>query len=110
LLRRAVERDEGGEQLDPGLRVWARVTLSELREAAGELAEAAALREAAARHADPAEERALLLRVARDAAGPLADLARAARIYEDLRLREPADREVWEPLADVYRRLGEGAR
>ncbi|MFO0588788.1 MAG: tetratricopeptide repeat protein [Polyangiaceae bacterium] len=110
LLRRAVERDEAGEGLDPGLRVWARVTLSNLREAAGELAEAAHLREAAARHAEPAEERALLLRVARDAAGPLDDLARAARTYEDLRLREPADREVWEPLADVYRRLGDAAR
>jgi tetratricopeptide (TPR) repeat protein len=110
LLRRAVERDEAGERLDPGLRVWARVTLSDLREAEGGLAEAAALREAAARHADPSEERALLLRVARDAAGPLDDLPRAARLYEDLRLREPADREVWEPLADVYRRLGDGAR
>jgi len=110
LLRRAVERDEGGERLDPGLRVWARVTLSDMRQAQGELAEAAALREAAARHAEPAEERALLLRVARDAAGPLDDLARASRIYEDLRLREPADREVWEPLADVYRRLGDGQR
>ncbi len=110
LLRRAVERDETGEHLDAGLRVWARVTLADLREAAGELSEAAALREAAARHADPAEERALLLLVARHAAGPLEDLPRAARIYEDLRLREPADREVWEPLADVYRRLGDGAR
>ncbi len=110
LLRRAVERDEAGEHLDPGLRVWARVTLADVREEAGELAEAAALREAAARHADPTDERALLLRVARDAAGPLQDLPRAARIYEDLRLREPADREVWEPLADVYRRMADGAR
>lgn len=110
LLRRAVERDEAGEHLDPGLRVWARVTLADVREEAGELAEAAALREAAARHAEPIDERALLLRVARDAAGPLQDLARAARIYEDLRLREPADREVWEPLADVYRRMGDGPR
>ena len=110
LLRRAVERDEAGEGLDPGLRVWARVTLANIREAEGGLLEAAALREAAARHAEPAEERALLLRVARDAAGPLEDLPRAARTYEDLRLREPADREVWEPLADVYRRLADGPR
>ncbi|MBK8259464.1 MAG: hypothetical protein IPK82_43260 [Polyangiaceae bacterium] len=110
LLRRAVQRDEAGEGIDPALRVWARTTLADLHQQAGELAEATELREAASRHAEPAEERALLLRVARDSAGALGDLARAARIYEDLRLREPADRDVWEPLADVYRRLGHGAR
>ncbi|MEZ4299264.1 MAG: hypothetical protein R3B70_30220 [Polyangiaceae bacterium] len=110
LLRRAVLRDEAGEPLDRGLRVWARVTLAQIRETAGDLADATALRETAARHADGAEERALLLRVARDLSGALDDLAHAARVYEELRLREPADREVWEPLADVYRRLADGAR
>src|SRR5262249_34583773 len=45
--------------------------------------------------------------VAELAAGPLGDLARAARLYEELRKKEPADRQAWEPLADAYRRLGE---
>ncbi len=107
LLRRAVARSVVHGDAPLG---WALSALSAHRAAAGDLAEAADLRERAARAADPDRERALLLEVAALAAGPLGDTARAARLYEELRAREPAEREIWQPLAEVYRRLGDRAR
>jgi golgin subfamily B member 1 len=95
---------------DPPGVAWALVALAELREEAGDLPAAAALRERAARASAPDEGRALLLNVASLAAGPLGDLPRAARLYEELRAREPAERELWAPLADLYRRSGDAAR
>lgn len=89
---------------------WALCALADVREEAGDLAAAADLRERAARASSPEDERALLLRVASLAAGALDDLPRAARIYEELRGREPAEREIWEPLAEVYRRSGDAPR
>src|SRR5262249_18437897 len=61
----------------------------------GDRGGAADLRERAARASDADHERELLLEVAAMAAGPLADLGRAARLYEELRAREPAEREIW---------------
>ncbi|AUX25403.1 hypothetical protein SOCEGT47_059480 [Sorangium cellulosum] len=95
---------------DPPGAAWALVSLAELREEAGDVAAAAWLCERAARVSAPDEERALLLRAAGLAAGPLDDLRRAARLYEELRGREPAEREIWMPLAGVYRRSGDAAR
>ncbi|MFT3767262.1 MAG: tetratricopeptide repeat protein [Minicystis sp.] len=107
LLRRALSR---APLLGDAPLAWALVALAEHRTRAGDLAEAADLKERAARGAPPERERALLLEVAALAAGPLADLARAARLYEELRAREPAEREIWQPLAEVYRKLGDRAR
>ncbi|WP_438023835.1 tetratricopeptide repeat protein [Sorangium sp. So ce233] len=95
---------------DPPGAAWALVALAEIREEAGDLAAAAWLSERAARASAPEEERALLLHAAALAAGPLDDLGRAARLYEELRGREPAEREIWMPLAGVYRRSGDAAR
>ncbi|AKT42745.1 tetratricopeptide repeat protein [Chondromyces crocatus] len=89
---------------------WALSALADLHEEQGKLAAAAELRERAARASSPEDERVLLLRVAALAAGALDDLPRAARIYEELRTREPAERAIWEPLADVYRRSGDAPR
>ncbi|WP_437903789.1 tetratricopeptide repeat protein [Sorangium sp. So ce327] len=108
--RSTSESSESSETSDPSGSAWALVALAELREEAGDLAAAASLCERAARASAPEEERALLLHAAELAAGPLADLSRAARLYEELRAREPAEREIWTPLAGVYRRSGDAAR
>src|SRR5262249_17883662 len=70
--------------------------------------EAAELRERAARVSTAVEQKRLLLEVAALSAGALADLSRASRLYEELRAREPEDRKIWAPLADVYRKSGDG--
>ncbi|AUX46360.1 hypothetical protein SOCE26_078660 [Sorangium cellulosum] len=111
ILQRIVGPGSGGPPpSDPPGAAWALVSLAELREQAGDLAAAAWLSERAARASAPDEERALLLHAASLAAGPLDDLQRAARLYEELRGREPAEREIWMPLAGVYRRSGDAAR
>jgi golgin subfamily B member 1 len=107
ILRRALERvpAEGDWSI-----AWALTALAERRVAAGNFAEAATLKERAARASEPAEERALLLEAAVLAVSKLDDLSNAARIYEELRAREPAEREIWQPLAEVYRKMGDRVR
>jgi lipopolysaccharide biosynthesis regulator YciM len=89
---------------------WLRNELAALRALSGDLAGALALREEAARFMGPEEARAVLLSVAREASETLSDHARAATLYEELRRREPAERELWEPLLQAYRRLGDMTR
>lgn len=83
------------------------VELGNLREVQGDSNEAAALFEKAAEHLEQDAAHALLLRVAAIARGPLADLPRAAKLYESLRKANPPAREAWEPLLDIYRQLGD---
>jgi tetratricopeptide (TPR) repeat protein len=89
---------------------WALGTLAELSEAAGELRRAVELKREAARLAQPDEARRLQFEVASMAAERLEDLALAAEVYEGLRAADPADREAWEPLLRVYRRMGGGKK
>ncbi len=107
LLEKAISRAESVGDAAFG---WAISLLAERRLEDGRLADAVTLKERAARAAEPERERALLLEAAGIAAGPLVDLATAARILEELRSREPAEREIWQPLAEVYRRLGDRDR
>jgi tetratricopeptide (TPR) repeat protein len=86
---------------------WARKTLAELFMKAGELGRAVDLKEEVAEALHGDERRQILLEVAHAAKGPLGDLPRAARIYARLREDEPADRDLWEPLLDIYRTLGD---
>ncbi len=106
ILERGAARDEG--TLAPQDHAWLLMELAEVREAAGDAASAYDLRETAAERLPTDEARALLLAVAQ-AARAQGALARAARVLERLRTREPQDREVWEPLLLVYRELGDGA-
>ena len=94
-----------GDGDDQPLRAWALATLSDLRAAAGDLTEAVEHKRAAAELAEPEEARRLRFDVARLAAAELGDLPLAATTYEALHANEPADREAWEPLLGVYRRM-----
>jgi tetratricopeptide (TPR) repeat protein len=105
LLERFVEaRRQGPEVADLP---WALGALANLREAAGDLRKAVELKREAAEIADPDVSRALKFEVARIATGKLGDLALAAEAYEALYRADPADREAWEPLLDVYRKSGD---
>jgi tetratricopeptide (TPR) repeat protein len=90
--------------------VWAMCELAKLHEAAGDLRKAVDLKRQAAKIAEPVEARLLQLEVAGIAADRLADPALAAEVYEAVHAADPVDREAWEPLLAVYRRLGDGAK
>ncbi len=85
----------------------AMLALAALRREAGDVREVATLSEEAAAYLDHDRARATLLEVAKLAAGPLADLPRAAKIYGALRAEAPNERSIWEPLAEVLRALGD---
>ncbi len=86
---------------------WALGSLAGFREQAGDLARAVELKRRAARIAEPDVARRLEFEAAHIAADKLGDLVFAAEIYRALRDADPADREAWMPLVDVYRRLGD---
>jgi thioredoxin-like negative regulator of GroEL len=88
------------------LRAWAMSAVASLHERAGDARRAVELKRAAARLADPEVARELRFEVAA-IAERAGDLALAAEAYEGLHAADPADREAWEPLANVYRRAGE---
>ena len=103
LLRRYLEREHD----DTEGRVWALALLAWRCEESGRVREAAVLKREAAELADPEASRRFLFEVAGLASGPLEDLHLAATIYEELHEKEPQDRDAWEMLLDVYRRLDE---
>ena len=103
LLRRYLEKDSD----DKAGRVWALGLLAWRCEESGRVREAAELKREAAEIAEPEQARRFLFDVAGLASGPLNDLRLAASIYEELHEKEPADRDAWEMLLDVYRRLEE---
>jgi tetratricopeptide (TPR) repeat protein len=111
ILRGALSHDTAPDSGDFG--VWPRERLARLlleEGGPGATAEAADWLERASAYADPAKARRFVLEVASLAANELADLERAARLYRDVLERDPADREAWEPLLDVYRKSGERER
>ena len=89
---------------------WALDALGVLREEAGDLARAVELKRRAARIAEPDVARRLEFEAARIAADKLGDLDAAAEIYASLREADPADRDAWEPLAAVYRKMGDARK
>jgi tetratricopeptide (TPR) repeat protein len=106
LLERFVEGEQTAAQNVANL-AWALGALASLREVAGDVRRAVELKKGAARIADPEIARKLSFEVAHLAANKLDDLPLAAETYEALHEADPADREAWEPLAAVYRRMGE---
>ena len=103
LLTRFIEGERTASQNVSNL-AWALATLAEIREASGDLRQAVDLKKAAAGLAEPETSRRLSFEVAKLATGPLGDQALAAETYEALCEKDPADRDAWEPLLEVYRR------
>lgn len=103
LLRRYLE----GSHDDREGRVWALSKLAWICEETSRVREAVLLKREAAELAEPEDARRFLFEVAGLASGPLEDLHLAASIYEELHEREPQDRDAWEMLLDVYRRMSE---
>ncbi|HXX70399.1 MAG TPA: tetratricopeptide repeat protein [Polyangiaceae bacterium] len=103
ILVRFTDTEASGDRA-AGPLAWALATLASLREQAGDLRGAVRLKARAAETADPSESRRLRLEVARIAANELGDLSLAAETYAALHRADPADREVWQALAEVHRR------
>lgn len=107
VMLRAV--DIGRELIDEMKRVeWALLGLAERRKHAGNLAGAVKwLGEAI----EVMEEPDRVFAIARDvvdlAAEPEGDLSLASSLYEGLMERYPMNREVWEPLAGIYAKMGD---
>jgi tetratricopeptide (TPR) repeat protein len=109
LLRRAVEMaraegDAGSKALE-----WALLELAQVRRSAGDVAGAVACLEEARGVADPVRVLRLYQDIAQRALQGRGDPAVAARVYERLWEREPADRRTWEPLLQLYAQLGDRA-
>jgi tetratricopeptide (TPR) repeat protein len=109
LLTEFVEGEQTVSQNTANL-AWGMGALASLHEASGDVRRAIELKKGAAALADPEIARKLLFEVARLAADELGDLALSAETYEALHRGDPADRDVWEPLAGVYRRLGDARK
>ncbi len=83
-----------------------RLELADIKQAEGDLEEALELREAAAPGLEPVEARTMLLGVAHTAE-KLGQDERAGRIFAGLLDTYPADREIWQPLLELYRRTNQ---
>lgn len=86
----------------PADAAWLRLELARRSRSAGDLPKALLLEEQAAGYLAAPAARTLLLSVARDAVA-LGDVERAARLLEHLLHDDPEDRDVFEPLLDLYR-------
>jgi lipopolysaccharide biosynthesis regulator YciM len=107
LLGRAVEAARRSDEGMSGA-VWALMALAETRIATGDFASARDLIQEAAEHAEPDKLDRLILDLAGRARS--SDRRLAAEMYELMRGRNPSARNVWEPLIEIYRDLGDGDR
>ena len=106
LLGRAVE---AGRMSSEGLTSvsWAVSRLAQARAAAGDFAAARALFIDLSDIADQETVLELGLSLADSAASVEEHRTLAAEVYEQLRMRDPSLRRVWEPLVNLYRELGD---
>jgi tetratricopeptide (TPR) repeat protein len=108
LLERAVASARSSPE-GIGGSTWAVLALAERRAAAGDLTAARDLVYEAAAVVDTRDVDVLAHRIAQRAIEAGNDEL-AAGIYEFLRERTPTDKTVWQPLLDLYRKLGDGDR
>lgn len=89
--------------------VWALIRLADRREAIGDFRAALVSLGRAVDAAEIDEARKIAARAVGIATEWLGSPELAADVYERLLAREPSDREVWLPLLDLYRRIGNAA-
>ena len=107
LLGRAVEAARASDEGIGGA-VWAVISLAETRMSTGDLDAARDLVHEVAEYAEADKLKALAIDLAERAAPT--NKALAAEMYELLRERNPSDRQVWEPLLELYRTTGDSDR
>ncbi|HEX5659513.1 MAG TPA: tetratricopeptide repeat protein, partial [Polyangiales bacterium] len=105
LLRRALELAEARDEESEAS--WAPVLLARALQKHNDIEGSLNWLERAMLVSDPSESFELGLEVAATAARPGGDKARAIRVYEQLRERDPKDRRVWGPLLTFYKEAGE---
>lgn len=86
---------------------WALLALAERCKQVGDLAGAVKWLSEIKETREPARLFEIVREVAELAAGPQGDLTLAARLYENLLERHTASRDIWEPLVDIYIKLGD---
>jgi tetratricopeptide (TPR) repeat protein len=106
LMLRAV--DLAGSLLDgQGRATWALMALAQRRADAGDLAGSVKWLCEAVELADLEEVFALGSRIAEATEAEGGDVTLAIKLYEALLERDPSSRQAWEPLARLYRNLGD---
>ncbi len=108
LLQRAVSLGESNTN-GMGEATWALVKLASLAEAARDWRGALGHLSRAVDAAEHEEAQALTARSVAIAVDELASPALAAEAWERLLARDRHDREVWQPLLELYRRIGDAA-
>ncbi|MBN1653606.1 MAG: tetratricopeptide repeat protein [Deltaproteobacteria bacterium] len=88
---------------------WVLSSLANCRKQAGDMAGAMAFLKQAAEVNDE-EQEALTKQLAQMAAGPGGDLEIAAEAYQRLLKNNPSDRDLWEPLLQVYKTAADRKR
>jgi tetratricopeptide (TPR) repeat protein len=105
LLRGAL--DHGDDAYTAETSAWIREQLAELLLETEDFRTARDLLEQATDFTDQERARCLRLRAARLSVERLDDLDRAARLYAQVLDENPANRDAWAPLLDVFRRQGD---
>ena len=108
LLQRAAELARASGEMEG--RAWIFSGLAECRMQAGDVAAAIRYMDEALGYATGDEERDLRVELAQLASREGGDLDVAARAYEGLLDAAPGDRALWEPLLEVYARIGDRER
>jgi len=109
LMMRAVDIGEGSTEGMTEV-AWALIGLAARRKAIGDLAGSVKWLIDASEVSDPESVFALSAEIAEASEGPDGDHTLAIKLYEHLLEQNSMEREVWEPLAEMYYKIGDKER